>query len=112
MEIGIKGAVKRILCKILPAEDTIAFESYPDFCGNSLKVFERLYHDNNKYQFIWFIHNNSPESLKYTNIKLVKVDYKNVFEKVKYFYTRFKCKIIISENYTIGKLRNDQICIL
>lgn len=112
-------AVKRFFCKIFskingPVQNTIVFESNPEFSGNTGAVYEEMLKRgiDKKYQIIWLVKDKNV----YANDKnndILYLEYRphSIIDKLKRFYYLNRAKAIIFENRIMFKSWKNQFVI-
>lgn len=98
--------VKKLL-SLLPVQDTILFESSPDFACNTYPVFLMLRKELPEYKMVWAVTEKKavPNGVDDTFL----IESNRVFPKLKTFYYMCTAKAVVFSNRVIDKCRPGQV---
>ena len=101
----IKKIIKNI-ARLIPARNSIIFESCPDLSDNTKAVFDEFIARglNNKYKLYWICYDKyETERPKYHNVKYI-----NSNDKLKVCFLQYTAKAVICCNRFIGANKKNQ----
>lgn len=104
----IKFCLKKII-SLLPLGNIILFESYPDFTDNTFPVYLALKKRLPGYKLIWCLNGTGEINTK-PFLTILKSG-GSWFDRIKRFYVMHRCKVFVSCNVVLKKIKQSQISI-
>ena len=105
---GIKFCLKKMV-NLLPLGNVVFFESYPDFTDNTFPVYLALKKRLSGYKLVWSLNGTGETSTK--PFLTVLGTGGSILDRIKRYYLRARCKVFISCNVTMKKLKPNQLSI-
>ncbi len=108
---GVVKSIAKALLRLIPMRDDVMLESFPDFSGNTLVIYNELIKNNYhmSHRIYWNIYDEESEYELPPNVYVVYKKKKGIAATISRIMATARCKYIIDSNSYVHKLRSKQV---